>query len=508
MSGGRPEALDQAVGGDGRPGPVGERNLSAFLGKNFNDTVTNTMNNTTNNTMNNTMNNSEQPQCNSRGSSNEYTVDFSHLNRLVRRAKTVQTIGRVAHASGTLLKVTGLPVKIGELCRLHNPDTQDWTLEAEVVGLTEQAALLTPLGNLRGICSATQVIATGQTPQVAVGEALLGRVLDARGVPLDGVAQPLANEHRPLHADPPNPLLRRPIAQPLPTGIKSIDSLLTMGEGQRMGIFAVAGGGKSTLLGMLARGAQADVNVIALIGERGREVGEFISDNLNNSLGKSVVVAATSERPALERAQATYTATAIAEYFRDRGNKVLLLVDSVTRYARALRDVGLAAGEPPTRRGFPPSVFSVLPQVMERAGNSDRGSITAFYTVLMEDEDSADPIAEEVRSILDGHIYLSRKLASENHYPAIDVLNSASRLMDKLVSPQHRAQAARARQLLAKYQDIELLLQMGEYQTGNDADADAAVACAAALKAHLTQSTQQLISFADSLESLQHAVNH
>jgi len=439
-----------------------------------------------------TNNNSELSRC----------IDFKSMQQAVSRSVSVQTFGKVAQANGTLLKVTGLSASIGELCHLQNPGS-DWHLEAEVVGLTEQYTVLTPLGSLQGVCNSTQVVATGLVPQIEIGKALLGKVLDAKGLPLAGERLGKCDRRYPLYTDPPNPMQRQSIDRVLTTGIKTIDSLLTVGEGQRMGIFAVAGAGKSTLLSMLARGSDADINVIALVGERGREVSEFVYDNLQNSLQKSVVIAATSDRPALERARAVYSATAIAEYFRDQGKKVLLLVDSMTRYARALRDVGLAAGEPPTRRGFPPSVFSVLPQIMERAGTSDKGSITAFYTVLMEDEDIADPIAEEVRSILDGHIHLSRKLAGKNHYPAIDVLGSASRLMDKLVSEQHIAHASRLRQLLAKYQEIELLVQMGEYKEGHDKEADAALHHITAIEQHLIQKNDQFVSFDESLNSLQ-----
>lgn len=431
----------------------------------------------------------------------EKTIDFTQLRSAVRSVDDKQTIGKVAYANGTLLKVTGLSVKVGELCRLKNPDGQ-WQLEAEVVGLAERFALLTPLGSLRGICRETQVFSTGVNPYVEISEALLGRVLNAAGSPLDGDTLSHDSVARPLYAEPPNPLHRRRINRRFETGVRAIDSMLTIGEGQRVGIFSVAGGGKSKLLGMLARGSGATVNVIALVGERGREVSEFVRDNLQDSQNKSVVVAATSDRPALERARAVYTATTIAEYFRDRGERVLLLVDSITRYARALRDVGLAVGEPPTRRGYPPSVFSQLPQLMERAGNNNKGSITAFYTVLVEDEYGADPIAEEARSILDGHICLSRKLAGTNHFPPIDILNSASRLMDKLVTEQHSADASRLRQLLAKYEDIEMLVQMGEYQPGNDSEADDAMTRSRQISRHLTQSEQRKVAFDESVASL------
>lgn len=431
------------------------------------------------------------------------SLDIAELRSSLRSTSTVRSSGRVVRACGTMLEVTGLSARIGELCRLQDDRTE---LLAEVVGLVEDRALLMPLGNLHGISTRTRVETCGTTQTVRVGDAMIGRVLDASGVPLDGSPELAATVPMPLLSPPPHPLQRAPVHQHFATGVRAIDTLLSVGEGQRLGIFAAAGGGKSTLLGMLARRSAADVNVIALIGERGREIQEFISDSLQGDLSRSVLVVSTSDTPALSRARAVYTATAIAEYFRDQGRRVLLLVDSITRYARALREVGLTAGEPPTRRGFPPSVFSTLPQVLERAGNSDKGSITAFYTVLVEDEESADPIGEEVRSILDGHLVLSRKLASANHYPAIDVLHSVSRVMNRIVADEHQQAAAMARRLLAKHRDLEVLLQMGEYQPGSDPLADAAIACAPAINRHLCQAVDEAVAFPDALASLRHAV--
>jgi ATP synthase in type III secretion protein N len=311
----------------------------------------------------------------------------------------------------------------------------------------------------------------------------------------------------PVYREPPNALARPLIDAALPTGVRAIDALLTVGRGQRLGVFAVAGAGKSTLLGMLARGARCDVTVVALIGERGREVQEFLTDNLGaEGLARAVVVVATSDRPALERARAAQTATAIAEHFRDQGKSVLLVMDSVTRYARALRDVGLAVGEMPARHGFPPSVFAELPRLFERAGTAPTGSITAFYTVLMEDEDSGGPIEEEVRSILDGHIVLSRKLASASHYPAIDSLKSISRVMSRLADPRHADAARQMRRLLAKYEEIELLIQLGEYKAGGDAEADAAVQRLADMRSLLRQSPTDLVPMVQTLQQLQAVV--
>jgi ATP synthase in type III secretion protein N len=429
------------------------------------------------------------------------TLDLTELRANVRAARTASVTGRVVRACGTVLQVTGLSARIGELCRLTDPE-EGWSLSAQVVGLTGNDVLLMPLGSVDGISTRTRVETCGTTQYVQAGEAMLGRVLDAAALPLDDAGDMRCAAQVPLLAAPPHPLRRAPVAKQFETGVRVLDSLLTVGEGQRLGIFAASGCGKSTLLGMLARRSAADVNVIALIGERGREVQEFIADALQGDLSRSVLVVATSDAAALVRARALYTATAIAEYFRDSGRRVLLLVDSVTRYARAMRDVGLTAGEPPTRRGYPPSVFSMLPQVLERAGNSSNGSITAFYTVLLEDEDTADPVGEEVRSILDGHIVLSRKLAAANHYPAIDVLDSVSRVMDRIVAPAHRQAAATARSLLAKHREIEVLLQMGEYQPGVDAHADAAIACAPSLQAHLRQSVDEGTSAQQSCGSL------
>ena len=422
------------------------------------------------------------------------------------RVQSIERVGRVAEAYGTLIKATGLKAAIGELCELRNArgdGDQGFRLAAEVVGVSRQHTLLTPLGALDGISATTEVYATGRQASIRVGDGLLGRILDAHGVPIDGKGPIGATVDAPIYASSPNPLTRLLIERPFSTGVRAIDTTMTAGEGQRIGIFAVAGGGKSTLLGMLARGGDAEVNVIALVGERGREVNEFIHDNLGpEGLAKSIIVVATSDRPALERSRAAWVATAIAEHFRDRGKRVLLLLDSVTRFARALRDVGLAVGEPPARRGYPPSVFSALPRLFERAGNNEHGSITAFYTVLAEDEDGGDPIVEEVRSILDGHIVLSRKLAAAYHYPAIDVLTSLSRTMPRVVDGAHQKAAGQLRKLLAKHQDIELLLQLGEYKRGSDPDADAAVEKIGPIRKLLQQSSSELVPFTQSADAL------
>jgi len=417
--------------------------------------------------------------------------------------ESVRRVGRVTEAYGTLIRVTGVAARIGETCELRHPKTGD-TLSAEVVGISDCHTLLTPLGGIQGLSADMQVLSRGERSQVAAGEALLGRVLSADGSPIDGKPAPRGCARVPLYQQAPNPLDRQPIDRALSTGIRSIDAMMTIGSGQRLGTFAAAGGGKSTLLGMLARGSHADCNVIVLVGERGREVREFIYDNLGpEGLARSVVVVATSDRPAMERARAALVGTAIAEHFRDQGRDVVLMMDSVTRYARALREMGLAIGEPPARRGYPPSVFSTLPQLFERAGKNQYGSITGLYTVLLEDEDTSnDPIGEEVRSILDGHIVLSRRLAEQAHYPAIDVLASTSRVMSRITGEDHQRAAQQLRQDLAKYREIELLVQVGEYQKGSDPAADRALERIDSIGSLLQQTTTEFASFDDTLQRL------
>jgi type III secretion protein N (ATPase) len=399
------------------------------------------------------------------------------LDHAIEDARPLEIKGRVVQVIGTLIKAVVPGVKIGELCTLKNP-WENWELLAEVVGFSKQAALLTPLGELMGISSSTEVVPSGKVHMVPVGPGLLGRVLNGLGKPMDAAEKGRLEleTYYPVYADPPNPMTRRMIDKPISLGIRVLDGLLTCGEGQRMGIFAAAGGGKSTLLAQIIRNTEAEVIVLALIGERGREVREFIERDLGEEgVRRSVLVISTSDRPAMERLKAAYVATAVAEYFRDQGRRVLLMMDSVTRFARAQREIGLAAGEPPTRRGFPPSVFATLPRLMERAGQSDKGSITALYTVLVEGDDMTEPVADETRSILDGHIILSRKLGAASHYPAVDVLASVSRVMTQIAKPEHKKAASRVRELLAKYQEVELLVRIGEYKKGTDAVTDEAL---------------------------------
>ncbi len=427
--------------------------------------------------------------------------DFDRL----AHADSVRRIGRVVDAYGTIVRVTGLPVRIGQLCHLYDPSS-DTRLAAEVIGVSSKGAMLQPFGHLRGLSSGARVEAAGASDDIAVGTGLLGRIVNANGEIIDGRGMPDLEHLVPVRRRPPPAMRRAPIETVVDTGISAIDSLLTCGKGQRICIMAPAGAGKSTLLGMLAAKSTADVNVVALIGERGREVREFVENGLAECRARSVVVVATSDEPSLLRARAAYTATAIAEHFRDHGLHVALFADSLTRYARALRDVGLAMGEASTRSGFPPSVFSELPQLLERTGTSENGAITAFYTLLVESNDAFDPIAEETNSIVDGHIALSRKLAMQGHYPPIDILASVSRLMNSLVDVEHRKSAERARDLLARYESLELLIQMGEYKAGNDAQADAAVAAFPKLRQHLRQDIREHRSYTESLASLRDAI--
>ncbi|GAA4652830.1 SctN family type III secretion system ATPase PscN [Kistimonas scapharcae] len=430
------------------------------------------------------------------------------LQTAVDGSRLVDIRGRVTEVQGMIIKAAVAGAKIGELCELVTPGEEEVGY-AEVVGFQGYDAVLTPLGEMLGISSNTEVIPTGRVHHVAVGPHLLGQVLDGMGNPIhkDPKDKTKPEAWYPVYADAPDPLTRKLIDHPLPLGIRVLDGMLTCGEGQRMGIFAAAGGGKSTLLSMLVKGAEVDVTVLALIGERGRELREFLEHDLGpEGVKKSVTVVATSDKSSMERAKAAYTATAVAEYFRDQGKKVLLLMDSVTRFARAQREIGLSAGEPPTRRGFPPSVFATLPRLMERAGMSDKGSITALYTVLVEGDDMTEPVADETRSILDGHIILSRKLAAANHYPAIDVLASASRVMNNIVPEEQQQAAGRIRELMAKYEEIELLVKVGEYRQGTDQVADEALAKIDYIRQFLRQRTDEFTEYETTLQHMMQLV--
>jgi type III secretion protein N (ATPase) len=397
--------------------------------------------------------------------------------------------GRVRQVTGFVIHATVDEVRLGEICELVDPKTGR-RAKAEVVGLMDESAILVPLGDLAGLSSLTEVIPTGKDLQVPVGPGLLGRVISAFGEPLDG--RPLQpgeiTGSYPVNAYPPSPLSRTLISEPIQLGVRALDGLLTCARGQRVGIFGEPGVGKSILLSDIVSGTDADVAVVALVGERGREVREFVERQLGRrGQSRAVVVVATSDRPAIERVKAAYVATTIAEYFRDQGKHVLLAMDNITRFARAQREIGLASGEPPTRRGFPSSLFAALPRLLERSGPGSVGSITGLYSVLVEGDGTMDPVAEEIQALLDGHVFLSNDLAQRNHFPAIDVLRSRSRLMDTVVSPRHKANAGRVRELLARYADIELLLRIGEYERGSDAVADEAVAKIDRINAFLRQ---------------------
>ncbi|EJP21517.1 flagellar protein export ATPase FliI [Peptostreptococcaceae bacterium AS15] len=402
-------------------------------------------------------------------------LDLSKYFERLSDATLVQYKGRVSKVVGLTIESIGPQVQVGEMCKIF-PVKSDVPVMAEVVGFTENAVLLMPLGDMQGISPGATVIASGNSHEVQVGDSLLGRVLDGLGQPIDDKESLNVSRAYPVNNMPPNPLSRMRIREPLPLGVKVIDGMLTCGRGQRIGIFAGSGVGKSTLLGMIARNTVADINVIGLIGERGREVKEFIENDLKEEgLSRSVVVVATSDQPALVRKKGALLATSIAEYFRDQGKNVILMMDSLTRFSMAQREVGLAIGEPPVTKGYPPSVFAELPRLLERSGNSDKGSITALYTVLVDGDDMNEPIADTVRGILDGHIVLSRALANKNHYPAIDVLASVSRVMPSIMSSEHMKKVGVMRDLLATYKDSEDLISIGAYVKGSSKKVDFAI---------------------------------
>ena len=427
----------------------------------------------------------------------------TRLHAALIEADTRPLRGRVRRVVGAMIEAQMGGVRVGDLCRLHGDGAS--AALAEVVGVSERTAMLTPIGEVAGLAAGVEVEPAGIGLSVAVGDALLGRLLDGLGRPIDDPDHPPATTTRvPLDGPAPSPLDRPLVQHALRLGTRVLDGLLTCAEGQRIGIFGPAGAGKSTLMARIVRGAEADVFVVALVGERGREVREFIERSLGEEgMARAVVVAATSDRPALERVKAAQTATAIAEWYRDQGRRVVLFVDSVTRLARAWREIGLAAGEPPTRRGYPPSVFAALPRLLERAASTQTGSITAFYTVLVEGELAQDPIAEEVKSILDGHIILSAKLAEAEHHPAIDVLSSRSRVMEAVVDEAHQHAAARVRQLLARHAEIELLVRVGEYQRGTDPLSDEALDKIDGIGAFLKQRGLAMTPWDETVQSLQ-----
>jgi flagellum-specific ATP synthase len=430
-------------------------------------------------------------------------LDLQRTSAAIRNSELTRRVGRVCAFFGLIVQAQGPDVFVGEICQIRSR-LQSHVINAEVVGLRDGTVLLMPYGDLRGIGLGCEVVASGHPLRVAVGDALLGRVVDATGKPLDGKPTPALSDFIHLVREPINPLQRGRISEVLETGVRAIDCFLTIGRGQRMGIFSGSGVGKSSLLGMVAKDMRADINVIALIGERGREVQEFIERNLGpEGLSRSVVVASTSDQPALMRSCAAWTATAIAEYFRDQGRDVLLVMDSVTRFAMAQREIGLAVGEPPTARGYTPSVFANLPRLLERCGVSAHGgSLSAIYTVLVEGDDFNDPVADAVRAILDGHIVLSRELANHGHFPAIDLLRSASRLAPSLSDSGQAALVRRATGLLSVFEKSRDLLDIGAYQAGANPVLDQAISVMPALNAFLQQEVGTASSRADAMAKL------
>ncbi len=435
-------------------------------------------------------------------------MDIESLIARIADTNPIQAHGKVTKVVGMVIEANGPAVELGCLCEIHSCDKQR-RIRAEVLGFRDKTVLLMPLEEIQGIGPGSRVVALQAEAHLAVGKRLMGRIIDGLGLPIDGKGPVPAEKYYPIYANPINPLLRSRIDKPLDLGIRAINALLTIGCGQRIGIFAGSGVGKSVLMGMIARKSTADVNVIALIGERGRELNEFIERELGpEGLKRSVVVVATSDHLPLVRVRGAFIATSIAEYFRDQGLTVNLMMDSLTRFAMAQREIGLALGEPPTTKGYTPSVFNLMPRLLERAGTSQhRGSITGLYTVLVEGDDLNDPIADAARSILDGHIVLSRKLAGRNHYPAIDVLKSVSRVMNDITEMEHRYNAARFKELLAVYEKAEDLINIGAYVKGSNQEIDRAIEKIDAFNDFLRQPMDSYVSFEQSLAQLEQVVS-
>ncbi len=429
-------------------------------------------------------------------------IELQKYKNTLNELNLIEYAGRVTRVIGLTIESKGPKANIGEICRICNDKHQEEVF-AEIVGFKENKVLLMPFGDMRGIGPGNQVISEGRTLRVSVGNQLIGRILDGLGNPIDGKKAIQAEEYYPVNNVPPNPLKRQRIVQPMPLGIKAIDGLLTVGKGQRIGIFAGSGVGKSTLIGMITRNTKADINVIALIGERGREVREFIEKDLGEEgLKRSVIIVATSDQPALIRLKGAFLATSIAEYFRDQGKHVLLMMDSLTRFAMAQREIGLAIGEPPVSKGYTPSVFSILPKLLERAGTSENGSITGLYTVLVDGDDFTEPVTDTARGILDGHIILSRDLANRNQYPAIDVLSSVSRVMPDIVTEKHREIAGEIIKTMAVYKDAEDLINIGAYVKGSSEKIDYAISNIDSILDFLQQGTYENHSFEEILNLL------
>ena len=410
--------------------------------------------------------------------------------------------GKVSKVVGLTIESIGPSAKLGDICHIFLSNSRDKYVSAEVVGFADMKLILMPFEAVEGVGIGCAVENTGHPLSVPVGAALLGHIVDGIGNPTD-TDQLFLTESYPVDAAPPDPMDREIISEVLPLGVKAVDAMITLGKGQRIGIFAGSGVGKSTLMGMFARNTKADINVIALIGERGREVREFVERDLGpEGMARSVVVVATSDRPALIRKNAAKTATAIAEYFRDQGRDVLLMMDSLTRFSMAQREIGLASGEPPVTRGYPPSVYSEMPKLLERAGNSDKGSITGLYTVLVDGDDFNEPITDTARSILDGHIMLDRKLGHKGHYPAIDVMQSISRCMSSIATPEHKQLANRLKAVLATYHEAEDLINIGAYKSGSNPDIDYAISKNKAANAFLCQDTHEKFQFDEEIQLL------
>lgn len=431
------------------------------------------------------------------------TMKAAELINRLDELDSYKRYGRVKQVVGLMIESQGPESSIGDLCLIHVRHRKNRVIQAEVVGFKGENVILMPYTSVNDIAPGSLVEATMKPLEIKVGPALIGNIVDALGNTLDGSDLPKGLQTVPTEQSPPNPLKRPPISEPIEVGVRMIDSLLTVGNGQRVGIFAGSGVGKSTLLGMIARNTKADLNVIALIGERGREVREFIEKDLGaEGLQRSVVVVATSDQPALMRIKGALTATAIAEYFRDKGLNVMLMMDSVTRFAMAQREVGLAIGEPPTTKGYTPSVFALLPKLLERTGTNELGSITAFYTVLVDGDDMNEPIADTVRGILDGHFVLDRSLANKGQYPAVNILKSVSRVMNNIVDREHVLASERLRELLSTYYNAEDLINIGAYKKGSSREIDASIQLYPQIISFLKQATHEKMSMKDSVNTL------
>ncbi len=435
-------------------------------------------------------------------SSRTSRYELSDLRRILSVSDLYTYEGKISKIVGMTVEATGIECKIGDVCTIQSTEEEEGVL-SEVVGFRENKVLLMPYKDVSGIGYGSTVKSAGEPLMVKVGAGLMGRTVDALGNPIDGGPPIIAEDEYPINGIPSNPMDRPAIEEPIEFGVKAIDGMLTIGKGQRMGIFAGSGVGKSTLMGMIARNVKADINVIALVGERGREVGEFISQSLGpEGLKRSVLVVATSDQPAMMRSKCALTATAIAEYFRDQGKDVLLMMDSLTRFAMAQREIGLSVGEPPVARGYTPSIYTALPKLLERSGNFEKGSITGIYTVLVEGDDANEPISDTVRGIIDGHIMLSRKLAMKNHYPAIDVLASVSRLMNIIADKEHIKAANRVRNVMAVYRDNQDLISIGAYKNGTNPDLDFAISNIDDINDYLKQATDEKVVFEDAVQQL------